>query len=176
MAYGNLNEQESMYQSVEAALSHAYRLSCMRIEPLNNTAQICHWMESKGAGLGGYRGMTQHDWHANSAMIRARVERLLNHLEVCAVEAQYGGNLSRIVDLSSHILNQQQGIPLLVCDALLSHIFSGSPKQTEIQDRFDLSKGKLYRQLKRVNQVVNALLNSAICKLEPDFKQAGIVK
>ena len=102
-----------MYQSVEAALSHAYRLSCMRIEPLNNTAQICHWVEDKGVSRGGGQGMTQHDWHANSAMIRARVERLLNHLELCAVEAQYGSNLSRIVDLSSYILDQQQGISLV---------------------------------------------------------------
>lgn len=164
-----------MYQSVEAALSHAYRLSCMRIEPLNNTAQICHWVEDKGVSRGGGQGMTQHDWHANSAMIRARVERLLNHLELCAVEAQYGSNLSRIVDLSSYILDQQQGIPLLLCDALLSHIFSGSPKQMQIQDRFDIGRVTLWRKKKQVGEIVAGLLNSAICKLEPEFRQAGII-
>lgn len=164
-----------MYQSVEAALSHAYRLSCMRIEPLNNTAQICHWVEDKGVSRGGGQGMTQHDWHANSAMIRARVERLLNHLELCAVEAQYGSNLSRIVDLSSYILDQQQGIPLLLCDALLSHIFSGSPKQMEIQDRFDIGRVTLWRKKKQVGEIVAGLLNSAICKLEPEFRQTKII-
>lgn len=164
-----------MYQSVEAALSHTYRLSCMRIEPLNNTAQICHWVEDKGVSHGGGQGMTQHDWHANSAMIRARVERLLNHLELCVVEAQYGSNLSRIVDLSSYILDQQQGIPLLLCDALLSHIFSGSPKQTQIQDRFDIGHVTLWRKKKQVGGIVAGLLNSAICKLEPEFRQAGII-
>ncbi|OAM17008.1 hypothetical protein A7P85_04380 [Eikenella corrodens] len=164
-----------MYQSVEAALSHAYRLSCMRIEPLNNTAQICHWVEDKGVSRGGGQGMTQHDWHANSAMIRARVERILSHLELCAVEAQYGSNLSRIVDLSSYILDQQQGIPLLLCDALLSHIFSGSPKQMEIQDRFDIGRVTLWRKKKQVGGIVAGLLNSAICKLEPEFRQAGII-
>lgn len=164
-----------MYQSVEAALSHTYRLSCMRIEPLNNTAQICHWVEDKGVSRGGGQGMTQHDWHANSAMIRARVERLLNHLELCAVEAQYGSNLSRIVDLSSYILDQQQGIPLLLCDALLSHIFSGSPKQMQIQDRFDIGRVTLWRKKKQVGEIVAGLLNSAICKLEPEFRQAGII-
>lgn len=164
-----------MYQSVEAALSHAYRLSCMRIEPLNNTAQICHWVEDKGVSLGGGQGMTQHDWHANSAMIRARVERLLNHLELCAVEAQYGGNLSRIVDLSSYILDQQQGISLLLCDALLSHIFSGSPKQMQIQDRFDIGRVTLWRKKKQVGGIVAGLLNSAICKLEPEFRQTKII-
>ena len=164
-----------MYQSVEAALSHAYRLSCMRIEPLNTTAQICHWVEDKGVSRGGGQGMTQHDWHANSAMIRARVERLLNHLELCAVEAQYGSNLSRIVDLSSYILDQQQGIPLLLCDALLSHIFSGSPKQMQIQDRFDIGRVTLWRKKKQVGGIVAGLLNSAICKLELEFRQAGII-
>ncbi len=164
-----------MYQSVEAALSHAYRLSCMRIEPLNNTAQICHWVEDKGVSRGGGQGMTQHDWHANSAMIRARVERLLNHLELCAVEAQYGSNLSRIVDLSSYILDQQQGIPLLLCDALLSHIFSGGPNQMQIQDRFDIGRVTLWRKKKQVGEIVAGLLNSAICKLEPEFRQAGII-
>ena len=164
-----------MYQSVEAALSHAYRLSCMRIEPLNNTAQICHWVEDQGVSRGGGQGMTQHDWHANSAMIRARVERLLNHLELCAVEAQYGSNLSRIVDLSSYILDQQQGVPLLLCDALLSHIFSGSPKQIEIQDRFDIARVTLWRKKKQVGGIVAGLLDSAICKLEPEFRQAGII-
>ncbi|WP_225747897.1 hypothetical protein [Eikenella sp. Marseille-P7795] len=164
-----------MYQSVEAALSHAYRLSCMRIEPLNNTAQICHWVEDKGVSRGGGQGMTQHDWHANSAMIRARVERLLNHLELCAVEAQYGSNLSRIVDLSSYILDQQQGIPLLLCDALLSHIFSGSPKQMQIQDRFDIGRVTLWRKKKQVGGIVAGLLNSAICKLEPEFRQTKII-
>jgi len=164
-----------MYQSVEAALSHAYRLSCMRIEPLNNTAQICHWVEDKGVSRGGGQGMTQHDWHANSAMIRARVERILSHLELCAVEAQYGSNLSHIVDLSSYILDQQQGIPLLLCDALLSHIFSGNPKQMQIQDRFDIGRVTLWRKKKQVGGIVAGLLNSAICKLEPEFRQAGII-
>ena len=119
--------------------------------------------------------MTQHDWHANSAMIRARVERLLNHLELCAVEAQYGSNLSRIVDLSSYILDQQQGIPLLFCDALLSHIFSGNPKQAQIQDRFDIGRVTLWRKKKQVGGIVAGLLDNAICKLEPEFRQVGII-
>ncbi|OAM31478.1 hypothetical protein A7P95_00125 [Eikenella longinqua] len=147
----------------------------MELGGLNNTAQICHWVEDKGVSRGGGQGMTQHDWHANSAMIRARVERLLNHLELCAVEAQYGSNLSRIVDLSSYILDQQQGIPLLLCDALLSHIFSGSPKQMQIQDRFDIGRVTLWRKKKQVGEIVAGLLNSAICKLEPEFRQTKII-
>ncbi|MDO4694958.1 MAG: hypothetical protein Q4A62_10165 [Eikenella sp.] len=163
-----------MYRNVDEALKAAYRLAEVRIEPLNNTAQICQWMQERGVRLGG-SGLSQHEWHANGAMIRSRVERLLNEAELAAVEAQYGGNLSRIVDLSIYILNHHRGIPMLACDDLLAHLFTGRPKQSEIQDRFDWSKGRLYRQKKRVSQTVATLLESAICKLEPEFLAAGIV-
>nr|DAO68951.1 MAG TPA: hypothetical protein [Caudoviricetes sp.] len=164
-----------MYRNIDECLRDVYRFGALRIEPMGNTAQICYWVENKGVSRGGGHGMTQHDWHANAAMIQARVERLLNHLELCAVEAQYGSNFSHIVDLSSYILDHQQGIPLLLCDALLSHIFSGSPKQAQIQDRFDIARVTLWRKKKQVGGIVAGLLDSAICKLEPEFRQAGIL-
>ena len=164
-----------MYRNIDECLHDVYRFGSLRIEPMGNTAQVCEWVKAKGV-TGGGNSLTQAEWHANSAMIRSRVERLLDHLELCAVEAQYGNNLSRIVDLSSYILDQQQGIPLLLCDALLSHIFSGSPKQTQIQDRFDIGRVTLWRKKKQVGGIVAGLLNSAICKLEPEFRQVGIIE
>ncbi len=164
-----------MYRNIDECLHDVYRFGSLRIEPMGNTAQVCEWIKAKGV-TGGGTGLTQAEWHANSAMIRSRVERLLDHLELCAVEAQYGSNLSRIVDLSSHILDQYQDIPLFLCDDMLSHIFSGRPKQTQIQDRFDLSNGNLYRKMKKVKQIVSALLDDAICKLEPDFRRVGILE
>lgn len=161
-----------MYRSVDEALRAAYRLSGVRIEPLNNTAQICRWMH--GVRSGG-SGLSQHEWHANGAMIRARVERLLNAPQLAAVEAQYGGNLSRIVDLTDYILNRNQGISMPACDDLLAHLFIGRSKQSAIQDRFDWSKGGLYRRKKRVAQTVAALLDEAVCRLEAEFLAAGIV-
>lgn len=164
-----------MYKSVDEALRHTYRLASLRIEPMNNTQQIMQWCHSRGVVHRGGAGMTQHDWHAQSAMIRARVERILNNEELAAVEAQYAGNLSRIVDLTRYILEQKQGISMLACDAILAHIFTGRPKQMQIQDRFNWSKGKLYRQNARVKQNISILLNSAIVKIEADFFKSGII-
>ncbi len=164
-----------MYRSVDEALRDAYRLAGLRIEPMNNTQQICRWVLDRGVKRGSADGLTQHDWHANGAMIRARVERLLPAIELAAVEAQYGANLSRIVDLSAHITAQYTGLDVLACDALLAHLFTGAPKQSAIQDRFDWSNGRLYRQKKRVSKTVAALLDAAVCRLEPDFKGAGVV-
>ena len=164
-----------MYRNLDECLYDIYRFGTLRIEPMGNTAQICEWIKAKGV-TGGTGSLTQAEWHANAAMIQARVERLLNHLELCAVEAQYGSNFSHIVDLSSYILDQQRGIPLLLCDALLSHIFSGSPKQAQIQDRFDIARVTLWRKKKQVGGIVAGLLDSAICKLEPEFRQVGIIE
>lgn len=37
-----------MYRNTDEALRDAYRFGSLRIEPQNNTAQICRWIESKG--------------------------------------------------------------------------------------------------------------------------------
>ena len=91
------------------------------------------------------------------------------------VECEYSEDLSGIVDITAYIEKQNEGGNLLICDALLSHIFSGSPKQMEIQDRFDIARVTLWRKKKQVGGIVAGLLDSAICKLEPEFRQAGII-
>ena len=53
-----------MYQNVDEALRDAYRLAGLRIEPQNNTQQICRWMLHRGV-TGGGSGLSQHEWHAN---------------------------------------------------------------------------------------------------------------
>ena len=37
---------DGMYRSVDAALSAAYKIWGVRIEPQNNTAQVINWKES----------------------------------------------------------------------------------------------------------------------------------
>ena len=56
-----------MYRNLDECLKDVYRFGALRIEPMGNTAQICHWVENKGVSRGGGHGMTQHDWHANAA-------------------------------------------------------------------------------------------------------------
>ena len=165
-----------MYRSVDQALTAAYKLWAVRIEPLNNTAQIMDWCASKGVLQGG-GDLTQHEHHANAAMIISRVERVLNRFELAAVEMQYTGGLKAdgIVDLTAFLEEQNKGVNLLICDDLLSHIFCGM-RQEAIQDKYDLSRKTIYNQKKKVKDIVSALLNSAICKLEDDFLLSGVIQ
>lgn len=165
-----------MFENTDAALSYAYKLAMLRIEPQNNTARIMEWCRTKGMRKGGGR-LSQHEHHANSSMIIARVNRILNRYELAAVELHYTGGQKAdgIVDLTAWIERENKGANLLLCDALIGHIFCRRPKQTEIQDRFDLSKGALYRQLEKVRQIHAALLDSACLKLDDEFKRAGVV-
>lgn len=163
-----------MYHTVEQVLVDVYKIRGVRMEPLNNTASVCAWCESKGV-TGGGGDLTQAETHANAAMIISRIERVLNRYELAVVECEYSEDLSGVVDITAYIEQQNDGVNFLICDALLSHIFSGSPKQMEIQDRFDIARVTLWRKKKQVGGIVAGLLDSAICKLEPEFRQAGII-
>lgn len=163
-----------MYKNVEQVLQDVYKIRGVRMEPMNNTASVIHWCESKGV-MGGGGDLTQAETHANATMIISRIERVLNRYELAVVECKYSEDLSGIVDITAYIEEQNNGVNLLICDALLSHIFSGRPKQMEIQDRFDIARVTLWRKKKQVGGIVAGLLDSAICKLEPEFRQAGII-
>lgn len=163
-----------MYYTVEQVLEDVYKIRGVRMEPMNNTASVCAWCESKGV-TGGGGDLTQAETHANAAMIISRIERVLNRYELAVVECKYSEDLSGIVDITAYIEEQNNGVNLLICDALVSHIFSGRPKQMEIQDRFDIARVTLWRKKKQVGGIVAGLLDSAICKLEPEFRQAGII-
>lgn len=164
-----------MYYTVEQVLEDVYRIQGERMEPINGTALVCDWCENKGV-IGGGGDLTQADKHANAAMIISRIERVLNRYELAVVECEYSEYLrSGIVDITAYIEQQNEGVNLLICDALLSNIFSGSPKQMEIQDRFDIARVTLWRKKKQVGGIVAGLLDSAICKLDPEFRQAGII-
>ena len=164
-----------MYRSVDEALRHVYKLWGVRIEPQNNTAQVMDWIERKGV-RGASSGLTQHEWHANSAMIIKQVECILSRHELAVVELHYTGGLKAdgIIDLTAFIERENKGVNLLICDAMLAHIF-GSLKQEAIQDKYDLGRKYVYRQKKKVSAIINALLNSAWAKLEIEFEQRKII-
>lgn len=165
-----------MYQSVDQALAAAYKLWAVRIEPLNNTAQIMDWCANKGVLQGG-SDLTQHEHHANAAMIISRVERVLNRFELAAVELQYTGGLKAdgIVDLTALIEEQNKGVNLLICDDLLMNLFTGTPGRMQIQDKYDFSERTFHRQKNKIKKSIAELLNSAICKLEIEFEKSKII-
>ena len=164
-----------MYHTVEQVLEDVYSIKGVRMEPINGTALVCAWCESKGV-MGGGGDLTQAEKHANAAMIISRIERVLNRYELAAVECKYSADLSGIIDLTAYIEEQNKGVNLLMCDAILSNLFTGYPKQTNIMDRYDVSKGYLYRQIQKVRLVLACIETSAYLKLYDEFLRVGIIR
>lgn len=164
-----------MYHTVEQVLADVYKIRGVRMEPMNNTASVMRWCESKGV-TGGGGDLTQAETHANAAMIISRIERVLNRHELAVVECKYSEDLSGIVDITAYIEEQNNGVNLLICDALVSNILRGFPKKTAIMDKHDLSNGYIYRQAEKVGRVIAELETSISLKLQDDFEEAGIVK
>ena len=163
-----------MYKNVEQVLRDVYKIQGVRMEPLNNTASVCAWCESKGV-MGGGGELTQAETHANAAMIISRIERILNRYELAAVECKYSADLSGIIDLTAYIEEQNNGVNLLLRDAILSNLFTELPKKTAIMDKYDVSNGHVYRQFEKVGKILAAIETSAYLKLYDEFKQCGII-
>ena len=163
-----------MYKNVEQVLRDVYKIQSVRMEPLNNTASVCAWCASKGV-MGGGGDLTQAETHANAAMIISRIERILNRYELAAVECKYSADLSGIIDLTAYIEEQNNGVNLLLCDAILSNLFTEQPKKTAIMDKYDVSNGHVYRQFKKVGKILAAIETTAYLKLYDEFKQCGII-
>jgi len=163
-----------MYHTVEQVLADVYKIRGVRMEPMNNTASVCAWCESKGV-TGGGGDLTQAETHANAAMIISRIERVLNRHELAVVECKYSEDLSGIVDITAYIEEQNNGVNLLICDALVSNILREVPKQVEIMDKYDISKMTLWRHSKKVSQQIAKLEESIQIKLYDEFKHCGII-
>lgn len=163
-----------MYHTVEQVLADVYKIRGVRMEPLNNTASVCAWCESKGV-TGGGGDLTQAETHANAAMIISRIERVLNRYELAVVECKYSEDLSGIVDITAYIEAQNNGVNLLICDALVSNILREVPKQVDIMDKYDISKMTLWRHSKKVSQQIAKLEEAIQIKLYDEFKRCGII-
>ena len=163
-----------MYHTVEQVLADVYKIRGVRMEPLNNTASVCAWCESKGV-TGGGGDLTQAETHANAAMIISRIERVLNRYELAVVECKYSEDLSGIVDITAYIEQQNEGVNLLICDALVSNILREIPKQVDIMDKYDINKMTLWRHSKKVSKQIAKLEESIQIKLYDEFKHCGII-
>lgn len=163
-----------MYYTVEQVLEDVYKIRGVRMEPMNNTASVCAWCESKGV-TGGGGDLTQAETHANAAMIISRIERVLNRHELAVVECKYSEDLSGIVDITAYIEAQNNGVNLLICDALVSNILREVPKQVDIMDKYDISKMTLWRHSKKVSQQIAKLEEAIQIKLYDEFKRCGII-
>lgn len=163
-----------MYYTVEQVLKDVYKIRGERMEPINGTALVCALCESKGV-MGGGGDLTQAEKHAHAVMIISKIERVLNRYELALVECKHSADWSRIVDITAYIEQQNNGVNLLICDALVSNILRKVPKQVEIMDKYDISKMTLWRHLKKVSQQIAKLEESIQIKLYDEFKHCGII-
>jgi hypothetical protein len=163
-----------MYYTVEQVLEDVYRIKGERMEPINGTALVCEWCESKGV-MGGGGDLTQAEKHAHAEMIINKIERVLNRYELAVVKCKHSADWSGIVDITAYIEQQNEGVNLLICDALVSNILRKFPKQVEIMDKYDISKMTLWRHSKKVSQQIAKLEESIQIKLYDEFKHCGII-
>ena len=165
-----------MYRNLDECLRDVFRFGSLRIEPQGNTASVMRHCENKGVHFGGSSDLTQAEWHANAAMIQTRIARILNRYEYAVIACEYGGvDLHYIVDLTAWIERQNKGVNLLICDALLAHLFTKKPPILTIADRYDLSERTIFYHKKKVSGCISTLLNSAWCKLYDDFADTDIL-
>ena len=164
-----------MYYTVEQVLEDVYRIKGERMEPINGTALVCEWCESKGV-MGGGGDLTQAEKHAHAEMIINKIERVLNRYELALVECKHSVDWSGIVDITAYIEQQNEGVNLLICDALVSNILREFPKQVEIMDKYDLSKGTVWAHRKKVSNIIAQIEETINRKLEDEFKACKIIE
>ena len=155
-----------MYESIDDMLCEVFYIKNTLIMGKSNSARIEEWIKSKGVIDRGTSGLTQHDLHANSAMILSRVENILNDIEWTLIKAEYGYDLSGIIDLTNYILRKDSYIQPLECDALLEYLFIRNRTNSQLQDKYDLSAPKLNRKIRHVKIIINKLHYDCISKLE----------
>lgn len=155
-----------MYESIDDMLCEVFYIKNTLIMGKSNSARIEEWIKSKGVIDKGTSGLTQHDLHANSAMILSRVENILNDTEWTLIKAEYGYDLSGIIDLTNYILRKDSYIQPLECDALLEYLFIRNRTFRQLQDRFNWGAQKLNRKLKHIRTIINKIHYECIEKME----------
>ncbi len=161
-----------MYKNVEQVLRDVYK-SKVRMEPLNNTASVCAWRESKGA-MGG--GCTQAEINANAAMIISRIERVLNRYELAAVECKYSQDLKADrPGICAPSKKANNGVNLLLARRhFIQSVHGAKPKKTAIMDKYDINNKDIMATVSKV-RVILACIEMVYLKLYDEFKQCGII-
>lgn len=155
-----------MYRSIDDMLCESFFIKNTLIMGKSNSARIEEWIKSRGVVDRSKSGLNQHDIHANSALLLNRVEHILNDIEWTLVNAEYGYDMSGIIDLTNYVLDRDSYIKPLECDALLEYLFTRNKTYIQLQDKFDWHKCTVRRKIKHVNRIINKLHYDCIAKLE----------
>lgn len=159
-----------MYTSIDQMLCETFFIKNTLIMGKSNSARIEEWIKSRGVVDRNKSGLSQHDIHANSALLLNRVEHILNDIEWTLVNAEYGYDMSGIIDLTNYVLDRDSYIKPLECDALLEYLFTRNKTYIQLQDKFDWHKCTVRRKIKHVNRIINKLHYDCIAKLEVNMQ------
>ncbi len=178
-----------MFKSVHHALTFAYKTIEAPIMPINNTASVIKFMETKGVvGRGGQEELSQHDKHAQAAMIIGRVEAELAHypLLLATVRCQYGRGGEKqwhkgVAVLDAHY---RQAYSESKCDGygyIIRSIFMARPnKQDLVQGRmleaFGWSLSTWQRRKAKARKDMGKYMTDSICILETIFEDNGLIQ
>ena len=146
-----------MYTSIDHMLCEVFFIKNTLIMGKSNSARIEEWIKTRGVVDRSKSGLSQHDMHANSSMLLTRVERILNDIEWTLINAEYGYNLSGIIDLTNYVLARNSYIKPLECDTLLKYLFTWNKTYIQLQDKFDWEAQRLNRKLSHVKTIINKL-------------------
>lgn len=163
-----------MYRNIDECLSQVYKLSAVNIEPMGNTGAVIAHL--KGV-CGGKSGLTQAEWHANSAMIETQIKACLKSpLLIAVIECEYGkyDNLHYLANVlvSHHICDD-----VFFAGDMLRHIYTcgKEPRRIALMDKYDLHDMTFARKRDKIKNHLANWEQEARFKLQTDFKQKGII-
>lgn len=123
-----------MFKTPEHAITVAYAFESLRIEPKNATARVVDSLRAR-RGMHTDAGkipsdLSQHEWHAQAALIRRRVEEALKDepMLLCAVLAEYSHGIDGAVaiqEISHHLQPDLKGSDRLLCDLIVMRELRG---------------------------------------------------
>lgn len=148
-----------MFKTPEHALTVAYAFESLRIEPKNATARV---VDSLRARRGTHTDagkipsdLSQHEWHAQAAIIRQRVECALKGepMLLCAVLAEYSHGVDGAVaiqEISQHLQPDLKGSDRLLCDLIVMRELRGGKSMRDIAGMLGVSKSLVEKRRKKV--------------------------
>lgn len=172
-----------MFQCPEHALSVAYGISSLPIEPKNATQMVIDMLRERFDATylpKEFSGLTPHDWHAQAAFIIRFVEDTLSNAPVLLAVArtQFAHSVTLgdgAAVLSRHLGPQLQGVDRLASEYLVVRLCKGTPSLQAIVGGLNVDKFALIRWQNKWRGEVELLRQRLTDVLDGPMRDAGLV-
>lgn len=173
-----------MYNSPEHAVAVAYLMLALPIEGKNNTQKVIEQLRLRHDPTYVEKplsGMTPHEHHAQAVFILQLVKRVLRDSPMFhATQAKFGTGREG-AESARHISiwinpNAETGRERELTDLIVTNILRGYPRQRQLADRFDVSKGNISRAVSAYRILIDGLVRTAMLRLECHMQDAGLLR